>query len=323
MAKTTNVKGFLVLTCFISLGFILYRFAILYQHSLTSKLKIYSVYIGGNKVEIQQNGTESKEIFINSRVKTTQAKQTKKEIYDHGANFNKPVLKIPSTVLPKLTRISVLPQTTKQGIEIKPTSLALIKTTLAVLTKPATTKQNTPEVSTKPTIVTNNVNSGDLQLCSKEGEKLVGALAVDQEIPDTEADIDKGWNEKGWVEKGGAWRPTKCKAVSKVAIIIPYRKREQQLKIFLRHIHPMLKRQLLDYRIMVIEQAGDTPFNRAMLFNVGYKESLKFHDFQCFIFHDVDLIPENDRNYYGCPRAPRHLSVAIDKFNYRWDSSYQ
>ena len=41
-----------------------------------------------------------------------------------------------------------------------------------------------------------------------------------------------------------------------VAIIIPYRKRYGQLKIFLRHMHPMLKRQLLDYRIMVIEQVG-------------------------------------------------------------------
>ncbi len=55
-----------------------------------------------------------------------------------------------------------------------------------------------------------------------------------------------------------------------------------------------------------------------MLFNIGYKEALKFHDFKCFIFHDVDLIPENDKNYYGCPTAPRHLSVAVDKFGYRY-----
>jgi hypothetical protein len=55
-----------------------------------------------------------------------------------------------------------------------------------------------------------------------------------------------------------------------------------------------------------------------MLFNIGYKEALSFHDFKCFVFHDVDLIPENDNNYYGCPTAPRHLSVAIDKFQYRF-----
>jgi hypothetical protein len=54
-----------------------------------------------------------------------------------------------------------------------------------------------------------------------------------------------------------------------------------------------------------------------MLMNVGFNEALKLRDFDCFFFHDVDLIPENDRNIYSCPDQPRHMSVAIDKFNYR------
>ena len=66
------------------------------------------------------------------------------------------------------------------------------------------------------------------------------------------------------------------------------------------------------------KQAGETPFNRAMLFNIGYKESLKFNKYKCFIFHDIDLIPEDDRNEYSCPSSPRHLSVAVDKFGYRY-----
>ncbi|GLG94437.1 Beta-1,4-galactosyltransferase [Gryllus bimaculatus] len=60
-----------------------------------------------------------------------------------------------------------------------------------------------------------------------------------------------------------------------------------------------------------------SPFNRAMLMNVGFVEALKLYDFQCFIFHDVDLLPEDDRNLYTCPEQPRHMSVAIDVFRYR------
>ena len=54
-----------------------------------------------------------------------------------------------------------------------------------------------------------------------------------------------------------------------------------------------------------------------MLFNVGFKEALKYDEYECFIFPDVDLIPENDRNQYSCPSSPRHMSVAVDKHGYR------
>jgi len=54
-----------------------------------------------------------------------------------------------------------------------------------------------------------------------------------------------------------------------------------------------------------------------MLMNIGFVEALKIYDYQCFIFHDVDLIPENDNNIYNCPKQSRHMSVAVDTFNYR------
>lgn len=62
---------------------------------------------------------------------------------------------------------------------------------------------------------------------------------------------------------------------------------------------------------------GDGPFNRGKLLNVGFVEASKIKKFDCFIFHDVDLIPENDRNLYTCPEQPRHMSVAVDTFNYK------
>jgi hypothetical protein len=62
---------------------------------------------------------------------------------------------------------------------------------------------------------------------------------------------------------------------------------------------------------------GDGPFNRAMLMNVGFVEALKLYSYDCFIFHDVDLLPEDDRNLYTCPEQPRHMSVAVDVLKYK------
>ena len=102
----------------------------------------------------------------------------------------------------------------------------------------------------------------------------------------------------------------------KVAIIIPYRKREDQLKVLMNTLHPLLYRQHIQYRIFVIQQQSGI-FNRALLLNVGFRESSKFGNYDCFIFHDVDLLPEDSRNLYTCPDMPRHMSVAVDKFDYK------
>ncbi|XP_062510045.1 beta-1,4-galactosyltransferase 1-like [Corticium candelabrum] len=80
---------------------------------------------------------------------------------------------------------------------------------------------------------------------------------------------------------------------------------------------PVFRRQLIQFKIYVIEQAGNCDFNRGMLLNIGVLEAAKDGDWQCFCLHDVDLILENDRNLYTCPERPKHLSVAVDKFNYR------
>ena len=55
-------------------------------------------------------------------------------------------------------------------------------------------------------------------------------------------------------------------------------------------------KQQLDYRIFVVEQsADDVEFNRAALMNVGFLEASKLDRYFCFVFHDVDLLPEDDR----------------------------
>ena len=45
-----------------------------------------------------------------------------------------------------------------------------------------------------------------------------------------------------------------CQPRHKVAILIPYRNRDRELRVLLHHLHPILQRQQLSYGIFVIEQ---------------------------------------------------------------------
>uniref|UniRef100_T1INN5 Sulfite oxidase n=1 Tax=Strigamia maritima TaxID=126957 RepID=T1INN5_STRMM len=118
------------------------------------------------------------------------------------------------------------------------------------------------------------------------------------------------------IGQGGKWQPSNCNARFSTAIIIPYRARKQQLAAFLYYMHHFLCAQSISYTIIVVEQSHKKPFNRGKLFNVGFKEALNLRHFDCFIFHDVDLLPENLLNIYGCSSEPRHLITALDEFQY-------
>ena len=113
-----------------------------------------------------------------------------------------------------------------------------------------------------------------------------------------------------YIQPGGHWFPSKCRADQRVAIIICYRDREQHFKMLLDHLHPFFQQQQLDYTIFVVNQHGQQSFNRGALFNAGFLEARKLHPFTCFIFHDVDLVPEDTRNLYKCTDQPRHMWVA-------------
>ena len=53
--------------------------------------------------------------------------------------------------------------------------------------------------------------------------------------------------------KGGHYKPASCRVQHRLALIIPYRNREEHLKLFLQHMHPFLQAQLLEYKIYVVE----------------------------------------------------------------------
>ncbi|XP_069141426.1 uncharacterized protein [Argopecten irradians] len=152
-----------------------------------------------------------------------------------------------------------------------------------------------------------------LPLCPLIPPTIVGKVPVTTAVYSWEA-LETKFKDVG---NGGRYRPTHCTARHRVAIVLPFRDREIHLKILLNNLHPFLQKQQLDYAIFIVDLMPEVTFNRAMLLNIGFAEALKLYDYQCFIFHDVDLIPEMGHNMYSCPENPRHMSVAIDTMHYR------
>ncbi|XP_007898123.1 beta-1,4-galactosyltransferase 2 isoform X2 [Callorhinchus milii] len=158
------------------------------------------------------------------------------------------------------------------------------------------------------------VTEKPLSMCPDVPQGLVGRLLIEFNSPMT---MQKVQRENPDVKDGGKYTPSDCKAKQKVAIIIPFRHREHHLKYWLHYLHPILRRQKINYGIYVINQNGESMFNRAKLLNIGYTEALKDGEYDCFVFSDVDLIPMDDRNVYHCYDQPRHFAIAMDKFGFR------
>ncbi|KAJ8922093.1 hypothetical protein NQ315_004025 [Exocentrus adspersus] len=114
---------------------------------------------------------------------------------------------------------------------------------------------------------------------------------------------------------GGEFKPKQCTASINAAIIVPYRNRTRQLNIFLNYMHHFLQKQNIHYRIFIVDQNDTLPFNRAKMLNYGAKLAISLK-YDCLILHDVDLLPLNTGNIYGCTKCPRHMSSSLDTFRY-------
>ncbi|XP_064783419.1 beta-1,4-galactosyltransferase 1-like [Oncorhynchus masou masou] len=176
-----------------------------------------------------------------------------------------------------------------------------------------------PNAATTTTTTTTNTTStttlwNKFEKCPDPSPHLVGPLRVEFSTP---VSLDTVRKENPGLQGGGRYKPQDCAALQKVALIIPFRHRDDHLKFWLYYLHPILQRQQLDYGVYVINQDGNDTFNRAKLMNIGYAEALKEYDYDCFVFSDVDIIPMDDRNPYKCFSQPRHLSVSMDKFGFK------
>ena len=118
------------------------------------------------------------------------------------------------------------------------------------------------------------------------------------------------------ISRGGRHEPRECRSRQKVAIVVPYRNRSTHLSLFVQHMHRFLSLQSLDYTIFIVEQIDTKAFNRGKLFNIGFSEANRLESFCCFIFHDIDVLPSNQKQLYYCSQQPRHMCYALDKFRY-------
>jgi beta-1,4-galactosyltransferase 1 len=86
----------------------------------------------------------------------------------------------------------------------------------------------------------------------------VGPLQVEFKTP---VSLEQVMKDNVGLRPGGRYTPKDCVALQKVAIIIPFRNRDEHLKFWLHYLHPILQRQQLDYGIYVINQVQTaTPF---------------------------------------------------------------
>lgn len=87
----------------------------------------------------------------------------------------------------------------------------------------------------------------------------------------------------------------------KLGVIVPYRDREEHLKVFVPHLCEYLTNSGIGFEIIVVEQGDSKPFNRGSLLNLGF---LKAEKLGCdyVVFHDVDMLPRNvDYSYSSVP----------------------
>ena len=73
------------------------------------------------------------------------------------------------------------------------------------------------------------------------------------------------------------------------------------------------------YVSMFIFQNSPNLFNKAALMDAAFLEINRLEEeyWDCFIFHDVDIITLHPLNFYTCTFTPVHIGAYIDKYGYR------
>ena len=111
-----------------------------------------------------------------------------------------------------------------------------------------------------------------------------------------------------------------------IAVIIPYRNREEHLADFITHFNKLdnsnISGSQLD--VYIIEQNNEDKFNRGLLLNIGYllaKENMRYDR---YIFHDVDLFPSQSiyELYFVEPKKQIHYIIPKEEHKYNFHNYF-
>lgn len=117
------------------------------------------------------------------------------------------------------------------------------------------------------------------------------------------------------VEVFGNYKP-------RLAILVPFRDRFDELLAFVPYMHKFLSDQDIgSFKIYILNQSHKYRFNRGTLANIGFMLAKAHSDY--IAIHDVDLIPINQNLSYAYPdKGPYHLTSPQYHPNYNYDKYF-
>ncbi len=102
---------------------------------------------------------------------------------------------------------------------------------------------------------------------------------------------------------------------NEIAIIIPYRNREEHLEKLKEHF----KKTKFD--IYIIDQCDTQKFNRGILLNIGYYLAKNNKNYKYYIFHDVDSLPDDELIKQYCYNGNEIIHYASPYLDYKYTHS--
>lgn len=102
-------------------------------------------------------------------------------------------------------------------------------------------------------------------------------------------------------------------------ILIPYRDREKDMKYFLEYTYPLLKKNIENLKLVIVEQEKGKPFNRGITLNIGFQEMEKESNgvINNYITHDIDVNPFEStiKELYNKPIEDNHVIGIYTSFH--------